>query len=138
MSLHTCGACKFTKIGGLDERSNCNNGGTESDQCEDGANLSVFVLTDDNARLLTPPKVTDVVALMLRDHTAPLSTKARVVSTPPGLSQTLSRFTGSLAIRSQLTLNLASLTHLDGERPPPSLSVAPDATSENTSGDKLL
>jgi hypothetical protein len=39
VSLHTCGACKFTKIGGLDERSNCNNGGTESEQCEDGTNL---------------------------------------------------------------------------------------------------
>jgi hypothetical protein len=47
VSLHTCGACKFTKIGGLDERSNCNNGGTESDQCEDGTNLSVFVLKDE-------------------------------------------------------------------------------------------
>ncbi|KAJ4118853.1 hypothetical protein NW768_010591 [Fusarium equiseti] len=39
VSLHTCGACKFTNIGGLDERSNCNNGGTESDQCEDGTNF---------------------------------------------------------------------------------------------------
>ncbi|WZH49911.1 concanavalin A-like lectin/glucanase domain-containing protein [Fusarium acuminatum] len=39
VSLHTCGACKFTKIGGLDERSNCNNGGTESEQCEDGTNF---------------------------------------------------------------------------------------------------
>ena len=38
VSLHTCGSCTFTKIGGLDERSNCNNGGTESDQCEDGEN----------------------------------------------------------------------------------------------------
>ncbi|KAJ4055402.1 hypothetical protein NW760_001369 [Fusarium oxysporum] len=38
VSLHTCGACKFTKIGGLDERPNCNNGGTESEQCEDGTN----------------------------------------------------------------------------------------------------
>ncbi|KAF4981033.1 hypothetical protein FZEAL_3085 [Fusarium zealandicum] len=41
VSLHTCGKCSFTKIGGLDERPNCNNGGTESDQCEDGQNLSV-------------------------------------------------------------------------------------------------
>ncbi|EWZ32448.1 hypothetical protein FOCG_13092 [Fusarium oxysporum f. sp. radicis-lycopersici 26381] len=38
VSLHTCGTCKFTKIGGLDERPNCNNGGTESEQCEDGTN----------------------------------------------------------------------------------------------------
>ncbi|RGP80043.1 mixed-linked glucanase precursor mlg1 [Fusarium longipes] len=39
VSLHTCGACKFTNIGGLDQRDNCNNGGTESDQCEDGTNF---------------------------------------------------------------------------------------------------
>ncbi|KAF7539730.1 hypothetical protein G7Z17_g12368 [Cylindrodendrum hubeiense] len=38
VSLHTCGACSFSKIGGIDGRSNCNNGGTESDQCEDGKN----------------------------------------------------------------------------------------------------
>ncbi|KAH7141844.1 concanavalin A-like lectin/glucanase domain-containing protein [Dactylonectria macrodidyma] len=38
VSLHTCGACRFTKIGGIDGRPNCNNGGTESDQCEDGDN----------------------------------------------------------------------------------------------------
>ncbi|KPM44869.1 hypothetical protein AK830_g1593 [Neonectria ditissima] len=38
VSLHTCGACNFTKIGGTDERPNCNNGGTESEQCEDGEN----------------------------------------------------------------------------------------------------
>ncbi|KAF4997042.1 hypothetical protein FDECE_12220 [Fusarium decemcellulare] len=39
VSLHTCGACSFTNIGGTDGRSNCNNGGTESEQCEDGENF---------------------------------------------------------------------------------------------------
>lgn len=38
VSLHTCGACKFSKIGGINERTNCNNGGTLSQQCEDGTN----------------------------------------------------------------------------------------------------
>ncbi|KAF7563372.1 hypothetical protein G7046_g706 [Stylonectria norvegica] len=36
VSLHTCGTCSFTKIGGLNQRTNCNNGGTVSNQCEDG------------------------------------------------------------------------------------------------------
>ncbi|KAI9695779.1 MAG: hypothetical protein M1820_008452 [Bogoriella megaspora] len=35
VSLHTCGTCSFDNLG---ERSNCNNGGTESDSCEDGTN----------------------------------------------------------------------------------------------------
>ncbi|KAF4976234.1 hypothetical protein FZEAL_7072 [Fusarium zealandicum] len=39
VSLHTCGACSFSNIGGIDGRSNCNNGGTVSQQCEDGTNL---------------------------------------------------------------------------------------------------
>lgn len=38
VSLHTCGKCSFSKIGGLEQRSNCNNGGTLSQQCEDGTN----------------------------------------------------------------------------------------------------
>ncbi|KAL9561237.1 hypothetical protein ACKAV7_014592 [Fusarium commune] len=38
VSLHTCGTCSFTKIGGIEGRPNCNNGGTLSDQCEDGMN----------------------------------------------------------------------------------------------------
>ncbi|KAL9082977.1 MAG: hypothetical protein Q9165_008705 [Trypethelium subeluteriae] len=39
VSLHTCGSCSFTNIGGSDERSNCNNGGTLSESCEDGINF---------------------------------------------------------------------------------------------------
>lgn len=39
VSLHTCGSCSFTDIGGSEERPNCNNGGTESKSCEDGDNL---------------------------------------------------------------------------------------------------
>ncbi|KAI9151300.1 Endo-1,3(4)-beta-glucanase [Paramyrothecium foliicola] len=38
VSLHTCGACSFNNIGGLDERAQCNNGGTQSLSCEDGTN----------------------------------------------------------------------------------------------------
>lgn len=38
VSLHTCGKCSFKRIGGTDERSDCNNGGTESLQCEDTVN----------------------------------------------------------------------------------------------------
>lgn len=39
VSLHTCGQCTFTNIGGTDERANCNNGGTISQACEDGQNF---------------------------------------------------------------------------------------------------
>ncbi|KAJ3535840.1 hypothetical protein NM208_g6967 [Fusarium decemcellulare] len=38
VSLHTCGTCSFSKIGGTDGRPNCNNGGTLSKWCEDGTN----------------------------------------------------------------------------------------------------
>jgi hypothetical protein len=41
VSLHTCGQCTFTNIGGTEGRSNCNNGGTISQACEDGTNLLV-------------------------------------------------------------------------------------------------
>ncbi|KAJ3495755.1 hypothetical protein NLG97_g3159 [Lecanicillium saksenae] len=39
VSLHTCGTCSFSNIGGLDERANCNNGGSESQSCENGDNF---------------------------------------------------------------------------------------------------
>jgi hypothetical protein len=39
VSLHTCGACTFENIGGRNPRKDCNNGGTISEQCEDGTHL---------------------------------------------------------------------------------------------------
>lgn len=41
VSLHTCGECSFSNIGGTNERTDCNNGGDETGDCEDGTNLYV-------------------------------------------------------------------------------------------------
>lgn len=35
VSLHTCGSCEFTKIGGVDERNNCALGGA-ANTCDGG------------------------------------------------------------------------------------------------------